>query len=81
MAKPEILEMLAREDDELLSDIVLLLVRRRAAGFSPALLVSVNERHEVVSDAYIGREDAEELIAFLHQGGFADGAELETDGL
>lgn len=74
MVEPEILELLTQSDDELLADIVSTVVRRHLDGFRPALVVSVNDRNAVVSDAYVHLDDAEELIAFLHEGGLRDGA-------
>jgi len=53
-------------------------VRRRAQGFTPVLLVSVDVARRVISDSSIDREEAESLVAFLHHGGMDDADESDT---
>jgi hypothetical protein len=79
MVESDALELIAQEDDKVLAELVSLLVRRRASGFTPVLLVSVNKQRQVISDYCIGRDDAEDLVAFLHHDGLAGTEEVETD--
>ena len=79
MVESEALEFIAQEDDKVLTELVSLLFRRRAAGFTPVLIVSVDENRRVVSDFCIRRDDAEDLIAFLHHDGLAEAEEFETE--
>lgn len=78
MVESDVLKMVAEENDEVLAQLVSLIVRRRAAGFTPVLLVSVNAQKRVISDSSIEREEVEDLVAFLHHGGM-DGADDDTD--
>jgi len=78
MTESDVLRMVAEEDDEVLAQLVSLIVRRRAQGFTPVLLVSVDAARRVISDSSIDREEAESLVAFLHHSGMDDADESDT---
>lgn len=64
-------EFTAIEDDDVLRVLVTLMIRRRAAGFTPVLIVSVGENDEVVSDTLIEPAEYEGFLEYLSTSGAA----------
>ena len=64
-------------DDDVLRVLVTLMIRRRAAGFTPVLIVSVGDDDEVVSDTLIKPEDFEAFLEDLLTGGIVPRQEPE----
>lgn len=52
-------------DDALLSTLVSIMIRRRAAGYTPVLIVSVGENDEVISDTLIEPAEYEGFLEYL----------------
>jgi hypothetical protein len=78
MVQSDTLKVVAQEEDEVLAQLVSLIVRRRTAGFTPVLLVSVNDDKQVISDFSIELDDVEDLVAFLHHSGIAGADDGDT---
>lgn len=56
-------------DDDVLRVLVTLMIRRRAAGFTPVLIVSVGDDDEVVSDTLIEPDELEGFLEYLSTSG------------
>lgn len=56
-------------DDPVLRTLVSIMIRRRAAGFTPVLIVSVGENDEVISDTLIEPAEYEGFLEYLSTSG------------
>ena len=52
-------------DDPALRTLVSLMIRRRAAGYTPVLIVSVGENNEVISDTLLEPAEFEDFLEYL----------------
>lgn len=59
----------AIEEDDVLRALITLMVRRRTAGYTPVLIVSVGENDEVISDTLIEPAEFEGFLEYLWTSG------------
>jgi hypothetical protein len=57
--------LVALDDEELASAVASLVIRRRAAGFTPVLIVSASEHDGAISDTSLPRDAVYELLEYL----------------
>ena len=64
-------------DDPVLRTLVSMMIRRRAAGYTPVLIVSVGENEEVISDTLIEPDEYEGFLEYLWTSGASPRSEAE----